>query len=235
MFGIKKNKAILFILSAILLAGCGNSEKNVAEEGNEVLPEIIIVDSEEDNTDTVARIEEIGKGCEVYKAGDTFEKAGFKIKVNSARVTKTHGDWINLVDTLDDDEIDGVLQTDGYYAVINMDISVLDDERLCSWGLYTMCYNLKSGEMLDMSTFITTSYHSNLPKEIRDTADVFIDQPITGEEITNVEYVFYMENEDYLTKDNVLCLYAEDETMALINGTSNDKYCFVYLEPEMDF
>jgi len=231
MKNARKMSIVLVVTACLLLTGCDSSkDKYTYEVDDSEREEIETVDSTQKKQDG---LEKFGKGCEIYYAGETFEKAGFEITVNSARLTKERGDWINFMDGHEDPE-SGLLVDDWYYAVINATITVIDDRRLCFSGMSVRNIDLETGEWIGGGELISTSYHSQLPEEIMASADLYIDYPTNGEKLIDCDIVFLTDYYEGMDGKCAVCLYVEDETAAWSRSAGSDKYCIVDLDLEMD-
>ena len=86
---MKKMKQIILasFIAASLMTGC-KSEAKIEDKATK--------DNPIETVEEVEGLKIYGQGCEIYQEGETFEKNGMIITVNSSRLTKQKGDCITF-------------------------------------------------------------------------------------------------------------------------------------------
>lgn len=215
------------LLAASLLTSCKNDS---VEDDN------IQIDTKPLNVSDTECLKEYGKGCEVYKEGDTFEKEGMEITVNSSRITKQKGDWENLADYYPDEDENGKVTDKSCYYIVNLTIHVKDrkDHILGFCGFKAGVLNKETGQSIQNSSIVSSTYYNDLSETKRESDDIFVDYPKEGEDIVNQDFIFQLEDEDYIKNENIFYFLVEENTATIEYDQGKEHVALVKLEPQID-
>jgi hypothetical protein len=218
-------KHIIFasLIAASLMTGC-NSEANIEDKPTK--------NSRIETVEEVEGLKIFGQGCEIYQEGDTFEKNGMVITVNSSRLTKQRGNWVNYADFYPEDDENGLIIDESCYLVINMTIEVKDRANYLGFcGLYNYCVDKKTGEYVDGGSMTSSTYYNSMNINAELECDLFTEYPKDGELIKNQDFVFYILDDKNITDENIFCLEVEDSTGVLVNHSGIEHVALVELNP----
>lgn len=223
---MKKMKQIILasFIAASLMTGC-KSEAKIEDKATK--------DNPIETVEEVEGLKIYGQGCEIYQEGETFEKNGMIITVNSSRLTKQKGDWENYVDFYHKDDENGMIIDSSCYLVLNMTIEVKDRSNysLGFCGFYGDCVDGKTGESIDGSAMVSSTYYNSLSEEDRLSCGLLIDFPKEGDVIENQDFVFGISDDRCIDEKNVFCLEVEEYTGVLINHSGPEYVALVELNP----
>ncbi len=218
MYRLKKTLLIIFLTVSCLLTGCnkGSSEDNVSKDKNQILSEY-------------------GNGCEVFQPGETFERDGMTITVNSSRITKKRDGWDNIIDFFPEEDADGMITDGSCYFVVNMTIHVDDKENnwLGVFGFSAVCIDATTGEYIDGSTIVSSTYYRNFPQE-RDSSDLMVDHPVDGEDIVDTDFIFSINDASNVKDGNLYCLKVQSENDTSQAPCDKDLAAVVELKPDIE-
>lgn len=224
---IQMNKIIcISLVAASLLTGCA---RNITQE------KPFTVDNKINNEKKVSdAIEKYSQGCDIYHEGDTFDKGGMTITVNSSKITKHRDEWDDFMG-LEEDE-DRNLKDERYYMVVNMTIHVNDKENysLGICGFIGTVLDKTTAEVKDRGIIYSSTYYNDMPEEIKASSDLFIDYPKEGEYIENKDFIILLNDDKKICEDNAYCFEVEERSSALLVNQGIDYVALVELHPKIE-
>ncbi len=216
---IKKGILVFILAVSCILAGCKQeySENKTAKDTNQILSEY-------------------GNGCDVFQQGETFEQDGMTITVNSSRITKQRDGWDNIIDFFPEEDADGMIIDDSCYFVVNMTIHVDDKEKypLSIFGFSAVCLDETTGEYVDGSTIVSSTYYNTLPQDIRDSDNLMVDYPKDGEDLVDTDFIFALSDESNVKDGNLYCLKVQSENDTSQSACDKDLAAVVELKPDIE-
>lgn len=218
MYRIKKSLLILVLTVSCVLAGCKKEcgENETALDKSQILSQY-------------------GNGCDVFQEGDTFERDGMTITVNSSRITRIRDGWDNIIDFFPEEDADGVITDGSCYFVVNMTIHVDDKENypLSIFGFSAVCLDETTGKYRDGSTIVSSTYYRNFPEEI-DSDDLMVDHPEDGEDIVDADFIFAINDESNVKDGNLYCFKVQSENDTEQAACDKDLAAVVELKPDIE-
>ena len=229
MNNIKRFFGVLLI-TASLLTGCNYKTNNNCR----------LDDNKEDknlySNNSIEVSEKYGKGCAIFQEGDSFEQNGMTITVNYSKITKKHGEWDNYIDFFPKEDDEGIIEDDSCYLVVNMNVFVNDRKNypLGFCGLYSSVIDKETGERIDGSGIVSSTYYNNMDDDVKNSDGLFIDFPKENEKIVNQDFIFYIENEMNVNENVVYCLEVEDYSRTIASNQGKEYVSLVVLQPTID-
>ena len=222
-----KHLIVASLIAASLLTSC----KNEAIENDDLQ-----TDTRNSQISDIDCLKKYGKGCEVYKEGDTFEKEGMEITVNSSRITKQKGDWKNMADYFPKEDKNGIVKDKSCYYIVNLSIQVKDRKEhiLGFCGFKGGILNKQTCESIQNSSIVSSTYYNDLLGVCKASDDVFVDYPKEGENIINQDFIFQIEDEDYISDENIFYFLVEENTATIEYNQGKEHVALVKLAPQLD-